>query len=137
MGPKVTNCLLPANGCHRLINQKTKSSACRQNYTNHFGKLRWVRRSLVAASSLFEAGDHDVDEATANVLFVKLLTRTLDIFHATEEDEREACLLALTHLDYNVFVAHVEVCEEVLHVLQSGLVRDSAQLDTPVQIFLV
>jgi len=89
------------------------------------------------ADSLFEAGDHDVDEAAADVLFVEFLASTLHVVLSVEEDQGESSLLTLPHLNHDVVVVHVEIGKEILNVILRCLVGDASQLHTPMQVLLV
>ncbi len=60
---------------------------------------------FLESNSLLDTRDHHINEATANVLFVELLTSPLHIVLVVEEHERKTSLLALSHLNDNVIVS--------------------------------
>ena len=91
----------------------------------------------MSRSSLFNARNHHVNEATANVLFVELLASPLHIVLVVEEHQCKACLLALSHLNDNVIISQIVVGEEVHHILLRCLVGDASQLDATAQVLLV
>ena len=86
--------------------------------------------------SVVKARNHDIDKATANVLFVKILSCFLHMHLWAKEYEGKPSLLTLSHFNHYIVVADIELNEKVFNVLLSRLVGNAAQFNTPCDVLL-
>ena len=91
---------------------------------------------ILQVISVVKVRNHDIDIATANVFFVKVLSCFLHMHLWAEEYEGKPSLLTLPHFNHYIIVADIELNEKVFNVLLSCLVGDAAKFNTPCDVLL-